>query len=360
MKKSREEIQQEISNEIVKNNWTGLVDVACRVGKTKISLDSLNRNFKITIIYPEVNIKQAWINDIKKFKKRFKSVKYSTTRSISKLKDYSDVVILDEIHAYSTKQLNDVKRYLSDNKIICCLGLSGSLSDESKQEINEILGLNTIYKYSITQAISDEIITDYLITVISTPLDVNKTTKVKWSGGEFFTSEKMSFDRLSGKINDWQSYSSKQLKMMRLARVRIIMNSKAKINLTKRTISQFANQRILVFTGLTSVADDLGIKSYHSKTDEIHKDAFLNQKINHLAIVNKLNTGVTFPKLDVAILNYYNSNTEVMCQKISRVMNMDYTGKIANIIIISSNEEVEKKWLNKSLALFDSNKIKYL
>lgn len=315
--KSREEIQQEISNEIVKNNWTGLVDVACRVGKTKISLDSLNKGFKITIIYPETNIKQSWVNDI--------------------------------------------KNYLNTYKIKSCFGLSGSLSVESKQEIFEILGLKTIFKYSIQEAISDEIISDYLITVISTPLDTNKNIKVKWKGGEFMTSEKMSFDRLSSKINDWENYSSKQLKMMRLSRMRIIMNSKSKIELTKRIIKDNQNNRLLVFCGTIDVSNGLGISSYHSKSlDDSKKDEFLSLRSNHLAIVNKLNTGITFPKLDIAILNYYNSNTEVMCQKISRVMNMDYSGKIANIIIISSTEEVERKWLLKSLALFDTTKIKYI
>lgn len=358
---NRDEIQRVISNKIIENNWFGLVDVACRVGKTKISLDSLNKNFKIVIIYPETNIKQSWINDIKRFKNKFKSVKYSTTRSISKLKEHSDVVILDEIHTFSQKQLNDVKNYLLTYKIKSCFGLSGSLSDESKQEIFDILGLKTIYRYSIQQAISDKIISDYKITVISTPLNTDKNIKIKWKGGEFFTSEKQSFDRLSSKINNWQNYSSKQLKIMRLVRMRIIMNSKAKIELTKKVINDNINNRLLVFCGTIDVSNGLGIPSYHSKSlSDLKKDEFLNLKGNHLAIVNKLNTGITFPKLDIAILNYYNSNTEVMMQKISRVMNMDYGNKIANIIIISSNEEVEKRWLSKSLSLFDSSKITYI
>lgn len=357
---TREEIQFKISDVIVQNNWTGLIDVAPRTGKCRISLNACNRKMSICVIYPEINIKQSWVDELKKLKftKKFKVFKYCTTRSIKKLKDKYDLLICDEIHQYSKNQLEEIKKYLNVYNSNC-LGLSGSLSDESKQQINEILGLKTIYKYSIQQAIDDGIISDYEITVISTPLSLDKY-KVDWKGGSFMTSEKQSFDRLSNKINDWQNYSGKQLKFMRLNRMRIIKESSAKIALTRTVINEYIGQRTLVFTGLTKVADNLGIKSYHSKTDEVNKEDFLNGKINHLAIVNKLTSGITFPKLDVAILNYFDSNCENTAQKIARITNLDYSGKVANIIIISSDEEVEKKWLNKTLSFFDKNKIKYL
>lgn len=43
-------------------------------------------------------------------------------------------------------------------------------------------------------------------------------------------------------------------------------------------------------------------------------------------------------------------------------MSMEYDNpdKKAHIYIISSNEQVEQKWLNKALEFFDKSKIKYI
>lgn len=356
----RNKIQLQITNKIVENNWSGIVDVSPRVGKCKITLDSLNSNFNICIIYPEINIKTSWVNDIIKWDKKFKSIKYCTTKSIKKLKQHYDVIICDEIHNFSDNQLKDLKKFITDYKIENCLALSGSLSNETKENISLILGLKTIYKYTIQEAINDKIISDYNITIYYTKLDTNKNKLITWKDKKFYVSEKDSFNSLSNKISDYMSYTSKQLKFFRLNRMRIIKESKAKIELTKKLILEYNNKKLLVFTGLTLVADTLGIPSYHSKTDEINKDNFLEGRSNKLAIVNKLNTGVTFPKLDLAIINYFDSNCENMAQKISRITNLDYTNKVANIIIICSDEEVEKKWLEKSLVFFDPGKINHI
>jgi hypothetical protein len=41
-------------------------------------------------------------------------------------------------------------------------------------------------------------------------------------------------------------------------------------------------------------------------------------------------------------------------------MEYDTPDKKAQIYIISSNEKVEEKWLNKALEFFDKSKIKYV
>jgi len=59
-------------------------------------------------------------------------------------------------------------------------------------------------------------------------------------------------------------------------------------------------------------------------------------------------------------LNYFDSNAENLAQKVNRCMAMEYNNpdKKAQIYIISTNEAVEEKWLNKSLEFFDKDKIK--
>ena len=361
MKKSREEIQWELSQQIMNNNSYCVANIAPRTGKCKISLDTILTSESVLIVYPSVNIKQSWKDDLVKWKvKNKKRFKFSTYLSFKKIRDNYDVLILDECHNISQKQFKTISDYIKLTGIKKVIGLSGSLNEDSKLNLLNILGLKTLVNYSIQQAIDDGIISDYKITVIQTPLDTNKNIKVKWKGGEFITSEKQSFDRLSDKINDWQSYSSKQMKMMRLQRMKIIKESQAKVQLTKSVINNHIDNKALIFTGLQKVADGLGVPSYHSKTDEINKELFLEGKINHLAIVNKLTVGITFPKLDVAILNFFDSNSENTSQKIARIMNLDYENKVANIIIICSTEEVEKRWLEKTLMFFSKDKIKYI
>jgi hypothetical protein len=79
-----------------------------------------------------------------------------------------------------------------------------------------------------------------------------------------------------------------------------------------------------------------------------------------MAVVKIGNTGVTYKPLNKVILNYFDSNAENLAQKVNRCMAMEYNNpdKKAQIYIISTNEEVEEKWLNKSLEFFDKDKIK--
>ena len=58
---------------------------------------------------------------------------------------------------------------------------------------------------------------------------------------------------------------------------------------------------------------------------------------------------------------YFDSNAENLAQKINRCMAMEYNtpDKKADIYIISSQENVEEKWLNKALEFFDKKKINY-
>ena len=128
-------------------------------------------------------------------------------------------------------------------------------------------------------------------------------------------------------------------------------------------LKKYKDERILVFCGLTKIADELGIPSYHSKSSEKQIfDDFAEGRGNHLAVVKIGNTGVTYKPLNKVIINYFDSNGENLAQKINRCMAMEYNtpDKKAHIYIISSDEEVEAKWLKKALEFFDNSKIKYI
>lgn len=357
--KTRDEIQSTLSNEFIDKGFKGIILAAPRVGKIKITLNCLNTKDNVMIAYPETSIKSSWQADIKKWKFKGKKVKYTTYMSFKKLKDAVDVLVLDEVHLISANQMIHIANYINKHDIKKVIALTGTLADDTRDNLLKVLNLSVLVNYPIDQAIADGVITDYRITVKTVPLSTTKDIVVKWKGGEFTTSEKGSFDYISKKIEDEGNPIKR--KLLRLQRMGIIKKSKAKINLTKEILKELQDKRVLVFCGLIEVADGLGIDSYHSKSKIDVSQDFISGKTNKLAVVRQLNTGVTFKSLNTAIINFFDSNAENLAQKISRVTALEYDNKekIANIVIISSNEPQEKIWLDKALSFFDINKIKY-
>ena len=120
----RDLIQSELSSKIIENNTFGIADISPRVGKIKITLNCLKPKDSVIIAYPETNLKQSWINDIKRWKFKGKKIKCSTYMSFDKLKDGCDVLVLDECHMISDAQMTDVANYIKTFNIKKVLALS--------------------------------------------------------------------------------------------------------------------------------------------------------------------------------------------------------------------------------------------
>jgi superfamily II DNA or RNA helicase len=350
--------QQEFADEWLSDGKHGILNLCPRFGKifTTINiLEKLDKDINILIAYPDLKIKESWETDFKTRKYKNPNITYTTHLSIKKHVDsVYDLVILDEIHLLSEAQIEAV------NELQCnyMLGLTGTLASSTEQNLKEKLGLYVVATYSIEQAINEGVIVDYEITVIKVPLDDKRINDYK---GKKRT-EKKQFDSYAWVIDQLER-QGKATMFLRLARMRIIQNSIAKMEKTREILAKYKEDRILVFCGVTKIADTLGIPSYHSKSTE--KDIFTDfaaGKGNHLAVVKIGNTGITYKPLNKVIINYFDSNAENLAQKINRCMAMEYNtpDKKAHIYIISSDEEVELKWLKKALEFFDKSKIKYI
>jgi superfamily II DNA or RNA helicase len=354
----RDNRQQEFANIFLEHGEFGILNLCPRFGKiyTTINiLEKLDKDINILIAYPDLKIKTSWEEDFNARKYNNPNITYTTHLSIKKHTEaVYDLVVLDEIHLLSEAQIEAVKEL----KCINVLGLTGTLSSYTEKTLREELGLNVLAEYPIEQAIEEGVIVDYEITVVTTPLDdvIKYNYKGKWK------TEKKQFDAY-GWVIDQMERQGKATMFLRLARMRIIQNSVAKLRLTQRLLQKHKDERVLVFCGVTSIADSLGIPVYHSKAGdkEVFED-FANGEGNHLAVVKIGNTGVTYKPLNRVIINYFDSNGENLAQKINRCMAMEYNtpDKKAHIYIVCSTEEVEKKWLNKALEFFDKNKIKYI
>ncbi len=338
----------------------GILNLCPRFGKIRTTINILKKmkpNCEILIAYPDNKIKQSWIEDFEEMNYENDNITYTTHLSIHKHTGTEfDIVVIDEIHLLSEAQIGACVDLFSINDNI--LGLTGTLSKWTKRTLNEDLGLHVLAEYPIEKAIEEGVIVDYQITVIKVPLDdvVKKQYKGKWK------TEKQQFKALSYVINKMM-YSGGNTMFMRLARMRLIQNSVAKLNKTKDLLRQYKDERVLVFCGITKIADALGIPSHHSKSKD--KDAFkkfAEGEGSHMAVVKIGNTGITYKPLNKVIINYFDSNAENLAQKINRCMAMEYNtpDKKADIYIISSTEGVEAKWLNKALEFFDKKKIIFL
>ena len=355
----RDKRQKEFADTWLKHGKYGILNLCPRFGKIRTSIHALQKlkPESILIAYPDNKIKESWQADFEELSFDDSIVTYTTHLSLKKYANQSfDVVIIDEIHLLSEAQIEVCKDLFDVNSQI--LGLTGTLSSWTERTLREDLNLHVIATYPIEKAIEEGVIVDYEIHVIRVPLD----NKVPQAFKTKMKTEKKQFDDLTWVINKMDREGSNSM-FMRLARMRIIQSSLAKLKATKRLLNLHKDERVLVFCGVTKIADNLGIPSYHSKSSEkkLFED-FAEGKGNHLAVVKIGNTGVTYKPLNKVVINYFDSNGENMAQKILRCMAMEYDNldKKAEIVIISSNEPVELKWLKRALEFFDGTKIKYV
>jgi superfamily II DNA or RNA helicase len=354
----RDQRQQEFADVWLNNDKFGILNLCPRFGKiyTTINiLEKLSKGISILIAYPDLKIKAAWEEDFKTRKYKNPNITYTTHLSIKKhTESHFDLVVLDEIHLLSEAQIEAVKEL----KYTHMLGLTGTLARMTEETLGLELGLPVLATYPIEQAIKENVIADYQITVVHVMLDDKRKNNYK---GKWKT-EKKQFDAYGWAINQLDLRGQNAM-FLRLARMRIIQNSVAKMEKTRALLAKHKDERVLVFCGVTAIADQLGIPVYHSKAgDKQVFEDFANGKGNHLAVVKIGNTGVTYKPLNRVIINYFDSNAENLAQKINRCMAMEYNtpDKKAHIYIVCSAEEVERKWLRKALEFFDKDKIKYL
>lgn len=362
----RDKRQKEFADIWLKNGMFGILNLCPRFGKifTTINILEQLKPKRVLIAYPDNKIKQSWKDDFAKRGYDDSDITYTTHLSLKKhLDEQFDLIVIDEIHLLSEAQIEAAREMIDKHMEFShtgghVLGLTGTLSSFTEKTLEEELDLHVIASYSIDQAIREGVIVDYEITVVRVPLDNKRKNNYK---GKVRT-EKAQFDAY-GYVIDSLERQGRSTMFLRLARMRIIQNSIAKMEKTRDLLKKHKDERVLVFCGVTKIADQIGIPSYHSKKEEKQIfDDFVTGEGKHLAVVKIGNTGVTYKPLNRVIINYFDSNGENLAQKINRCMAMEYDNpdKKAQIYIISSDEPVELKWLKKALEFFDKEKIKYI
>jgi superfamily II DNA or RNA helicase len=356
----RNQIQAQATQKICLNNFRGIINVAPRVGKSKIVCDAINvltipQSILITVPYN--SIMESWQTELKKWNVEL-PITIINQRSISKEEDLNkyNIIICDEIHTLSASQMQALQEF--DGPI---LGVSGSISKETEKTLRNELGLKTIFKYTLEEAITDGIIANYEINLV--PLTLDNKDKYIDAGSKtapFKTTEYLNYQYLTEQFNKfkrmaWNNSKMEAVKMQYASkRADLIYKSKTKIEAVSKIIAKF--DRCLVFTARTEIADQLA-SGYHSKSSPEILDNFMTGTINKLSVCEMTNMGITFPNLKIGIFHQMKSSEESAIQKVMRMCNME-DDSIAQIYITYYANTVDEEWVKKALIGLDPNKIK--
>lgn len=361
----REQRQNEAIQAFLNHQDRRTIIYACpRFGKIKVAIEIINRldAEDVFILAPRKDIFNGWSDDFKKFGPRSRylgapfATKHITFASIKHIPyDTPELIIIDEPHEMSVNQQVKLAEMLKNYKGPI-LGLTGTMTNKTRNELYDNLGLDTCYEYKIAQGVDEGILADYQIFIHKVELD--NEFKIYGAKGQY--TEKKWFDTTEYLRDDSRNPNTKHLMNLRL--INIIQNSIAKMNKTRELIDDFKHERVLVFCGVTEVADNLSIPVYHSKAreKEIFQD-FCTGKGMHLATIKMMQAGITVNPISRGIINYMSGNPEDSAQKICRFLGFEYDNpdKKAIIHIISTDEDFELSRLKTGLAFFDQSKITF-
>ncbi len=351
--------QKEFADKWIKGSRFSILNLCPRFGKIfcSINIFEILKPKSILIAYPDEKIKNSWEEDFIKRNYNNENITFVTHLSLWKYKDEKfDIIVIDECHLLSENQIEICKELFKNNKQI--LALTGTLSSETRNCLKKELSLNVEALYPIELAIKEGVISNYEIEIIKVALD----DKILQTFGKKKRTEKKQFNALTYVINQLEE-EGKDTFFLRLKRMKIIQNSIAKLNKTKELIEKYKEERILVFCGNINVLEKLEIPCFHSKSpNEEEFNKFLNGEIPHMGVCKIGNSGLTYVPLGRVVISNFDSNEENLIQRLMRAMSFEYdnTEKIAKIIIISSTEEVEQKWLTNALRGLSKDKIKYI
>ena len=356
---TKTEIQENIINRIIENNCRGIVLSSVRSGKTRVLLKTIERYFKdknpkILVLYPNIDIKLSWEKECEIID-YFPDITYCTFASIAKIVDEKwDIIIIDEAHLLGKKNQLPIAGKLAENTKNIIFA-SGTYNKDTLSDIKFYTKLDLIVNYPTSEAIKDGIVSDFTIYVHKYELNNSKIIQFgkvkKWN-----STEKKECNRLGNRI---LKLSGQQKMFASLERMRFINSCNSLIEKVNEWISHNKNERFILFSSdeKTGLKYNLPMFNSKSKDDSVLKD-FQSGKINQLCLLKKASAGVSFPNLQNILITAINSNGENLEQMIGRSL-LDDTDH-SHIHIFVSTEDFQNKWLTKSLELINKNKIKYV
>lgn len=339
----REEKQNEIIEKALSSPRCS-ISAAVRLGKTYCMLICAQKFKKVLVSYPNLPIKQSWLDDAEKFNIDISHITFTTNISLENydLKEY-DCVICDEYDTLSISNLEFLQQNLPDNLKL----FSGTPPEKGsdKRFISENIA-PTVYEILIDETIG-KTSKDYKITVHL--LDASKTILPLSKGRSWSEIKKIKWlESRYEKSRNWND-------MLQI--INAIKQSKTKMDYLQKMVK--SNEREIIFVETKKQCSDLGLPTYHSGIEDADLDleGFQRGLIDKLVTINQLKAGITFKNLKRAILLHTYSNYSKAQQKLARVLTYSEEGDVADLHVLCIKDSYDFKWVKKSLEHFDQSKI---
>jgi len=410
--KTREIVQKEALEQLSLNGYNGTVCLSTGTGKSAVAIEAIKRGGfeKILITSPRTNLKENWKKELAKWKiKEIPNIKLVIKYDVLSIQTYQvkdmvgigieniqtcykwdedvikrfDLIIADEIHLIASPEYGRLIS-IARNHNIPVIGLTAtpSLHDEFKDNFYKQY-TPIVYEYykSSKEGITNKI--KYIVYHYRLSDDykvIAGTKKKPFSIGEKTQYEFLSQQITKGQIlmsqtgsTDWfkdaaewawngQGTSSQRNAAMQYLnaikyRKSFLWNLSSSAEITtelKNIILEDSNNKLLLFSELTSQADRLSAYSIHSKNDEEANKLLLYKFdtgiIRELSSVNSLTLGLNIKGANYAIIESFNSSDTSITQKVGRLTRLDVNDTATVIIIVpefTQAEEWFKKFSNK-------------
>lgn len=342
------EFRSKIQDEAVEalfNARSGTANISVRTGKTRIGLLLSQKFENVLVSYPNMAIKQSWLNDAEKFGINITHITFTTHLSLEKHNpDDYDMVIVDEIDQISINQWECLKEFRRIK------GLTGTPPKRGSEKYKYLASYAPIvYEKKISETVG---ITNKDYEIVIHLLTPSSKKDIPLKGGRFWSE----VDKINFFERKYQnSFNFRDMLLL----IQSIQYSKTKYEYFKKLAKTL--DRALLFLETTKQCDDLPYPSYHSKNSksEENLEAFQSGEANFLSSVGQLKAGITFPNVDKCIiLHCYSSNNKTH-QRLARCLNYLPDAK-ATIHILCLEGTRDEQWCKAGLQEFDQSKIKWI
>lgn len=354
----------------------GTIEAATGVGKTRIGLMALDKQFKSDkdslayIVVPTETLRDVdWPDEMDAWgygwMKDHPNIRRVCHVSLSKEVPERDVdlIVLDEVHHMTPISFTFFNR---DYKVFGILGLTATLPlpkfdvDRDKLAIiNKICP--SVFKVTIEEAIELRLVSDFIVTACTIDLDsTDRYIEVGTGAKKETRTEASHYKKLSSNV-------AKAMWMVKLAGVKFkfiqeradfIRNLRSKERVAKEIMGHvMAGKRTLIFCGSIKQCEKLcGENVYNSDTNDVALEAFCNEEISYLGVVDALNEGKNVPNLDQIIIVQGSSKALKAIQRIGRSIRFR-EGHVALVIILIAKNTVDEKWYRSAFKDFAKSRI---
>ena len=396
--KLKDNIQSKALQTLKNNNYTGTVVLDMGTGKTLLAIKAIREGrFKnILITSPRTNLIESWLKELQKWNINIQengtfidgllnSTLNITINNIQTTYKYSydtlksfDLIIADELHLIASPEYS--KLIINSRKLnIPVIGLTGTPSLDNEYK-------NTFYKshlpivFEYYDSAKDGLINKKKFYIYKYELTDDYKIITGSKNKKWFVGEKKQYTYLSEQIkkgqymmsrtgstnwfNDaaqwfWNKQGSKEQKEAARIYLNAIkyrkeflwnLTSSAEIaNNIKSKVLSNPNNKVLLFSELTSQAEKLSNYSVHSNNpDDFNKNLiqqFDNNAIRELSAVRTLSLGLNLKDANWAIFESYNGSGTDFSQKAGRLHRLQSEDIAFAILIVPINTQAEQ-WAN--------------